>query len=417
MPSAFFSSRQNAQLPGAGAQSARPASGRVVRLGFRTAAGLAVVVTLAAAASSAPAHAVSRTTGASLASAAFSGGAFKGVSSVSAADAWAVGDISAGGTSRTTLTLAAHWNGSTWTQVPSPSPGGANAGSFLTGVSPVSASDVWAVGYYGSFGLSTMALRWNGTSWNQVPTPNPGYPASSSTLYGVSAVSASDAWAVGTYGNVEQTLVLGWNGTNWTQVPSPNPGGTQGSQLLAVTSTSKSNAWAVGCYGSSQSGIGQQTLALHWNGASWTQAPTPGPGASGCLTAVTTISPSSAWAVGWSAQSLTGPHQTLVLHWNGARWTQVASPSPAMASSELNGVSAISGADAWAVGDVVRNQAATTLVVHWNGARWVTTPSPSQGSSVLSGVSDVSVRDALAVGYGGSGTLALHWNGSRWVIS
>jgi hypothetical protein len=405
MLKAFFSSRLSAR---------RPAPGWVVRLGGRSAAGLAVVVTLAAAAPS-PAHPVSRASTASSPSAAFSGGAFKGVSSASAADAWAVGEIS--GTNRTILTLVARWDGSGWTQVPSPSPGGANAGSFLTGVSAVSASDAWAVGYYGTFGLSTLVLRWDGSGWTQVPSPNPGYPASSSTLYGVSAVSASDAWAVGTYGNVEQTLVLAWNGTSWTQVPAPSPGGAQGSQLLGVTSTSKSDAWAVGCYGSNQPNIGQQTLALHWNGASWTQAPTPSPGASGCLTAVTAVSPSSAWAVGWTAASLTGSHQTLVLHWNGARWTQMASPAPLMASSELNGVSAISATDAWAVGDVVRNLAATTLVLHWNGARWVTTPSPSQGSSVLSGVSDVSARDALAVGSGSSGTLALRWNGSRWVAS
>ncbi len=93
-----------------------------------------------------------------------------------------------------------------------------------------------------------------------------------------------------------------------------------------------------------------------------------------------------------------------------------------MTSSELNGVSAISGSDAWAAGDAAHgNQNPRTFTLHWNGAHWLTVPSPSQGSSVLYGVSDVSVRDALAVGAGGSGTssgtLALRWNGSRWVIS
>jgi hypothetical protein len=54
---------------------------------------------------------------------------------------------------------------------------------------------------------------------------------------------------------------------------------------------------------------------------------------------------------------------------------------------------------------------------HWDGTRWRKVASPSQGSSVLNGVSDVSVRDALAVGSGGSGSLALRWNGSRWVTT
>jgi hypothetical protein len=162
----------------------------------------------------------------------------------------------------------------------------------------------------------------------------------------------------------------------------------------------------------------QRTLALRWNGTRWAHAPTPSPGASGCLTAVTAVSPSNAWAVGWTAVNhLSGPRRTLVLHWNGTRWARVASPAPPKASSELNGVSAISARNAWAVGDVVRNQASRTLVLHWNGARWLTAASPSQGFSVLSGVSDVSVRHALAVGAGGSGALALRWNGARWVTS
>jgi hypothetical protein len=56
---------------------------------------------------------------------------------------------------------------------------------------------------------------------------------------------------------------------------------------------------------------------------------------------------------------------------------------------------------------------------HWNGAHWVTVPGPSLGFSILYGVSDVSARDALAVGTAGTGldtaALALRWNGSQWV--
>jgi hypothetical protein len=52
----------------------------------------------------------------------------------------------------------------------------------------------------------------------------------SGNLYGVSADSATDAWAVGDYGNpttrAGETLVLHWNGTSWSKVASPNPGGT-----------------------------------------------------------------------------------------------------------------------------------------------------------------------------------------------
>jgi hypothetical protein len=40
-------------------------------------------------------------------------------------------------------------------------------------------------------------------------------------LFGVSANSATDAWAVGIYGNSTtrafETLVLHWNGTSWSR--------------------------------------------------------------------------------------------------------------------------------------------------------------------------------------------------------
>jgi hypothetical protein len=37
-------------------------------------------------------------------------------------------------------------------------------------------------------------------------------------LHGISAVSSSDAWAVGAADNRKPGLVLHWNGTNWTRV-------------------------------------------------------------------------------------------------------------------------------------------------------------------------------------------------------
>src|SRR5438128_5538070 len=64
-------------------------------------------------------------------------------------------------------------------------------------------------------------------------------------LNGVTCVSASDCWAVGYYNNgsggsgVGQTLIEHWNGTSWSIVPSPNVGignvGTASNFLEAVT--------------------------------------------------------------------------------------------------------------------------------------------------------------------------------------
>ena len=409
MPTAFFSPGS----PGA--------SGRLIRLGCRTAAGLVAAGAVVAAAPSPARPSPARPSPwTPPRGAAFSGGGFNGVSSASATDAWAVGAISTENP-RTVQGLVAHWDGTNWSRVPVPHPG-PQSGSTLNGVSAASASDVWAVGYTGTPpGLSDWVLHWNGTRWSRVPSPT---PAGGADLNGVSAVSASDVWAVGSDGTVSKTLAMHWDGTGWTRLPTPSPGGVQGSRLLGVASAPDSGAWAVGCYGNQTSGA-DHTLVLRWTGAGWTRVPAPSPGAASCLSAVTAVSASDAWAVGRTAGSAGAASQTLVLHWDGARWTQVTSPSPPGGSSELNAVSALCSSrtplacatSAWAVGEVVRNQVSQTLILNWNGTRWRTVASPSQGPSVLNGVSDVSGRDALAAGFGGTGSLALHWNGSRWVIS
>jgi len=72
----------------------------------------------------------------------------------------------------------------------------------------------------------TLILHWDGTSWSMVPSPDPG--PKGNLLSAVAAVSPSDAWAVGTYANSmcseAATVILRWNGTKWSQVKSPNSG-------------------------------------------------------------------------------------------------------------------------------------------------------------------------------------------------
>lgn len=58
------------------------------------------------------------------------------------------------------------WNGTNWSRVTSLTPGGTGSGGFnrLNGVSARSATDAWAVGIYTG---GTIVLRWNGTSWTK----------------------------------------------------------------------------------------------------------------------------------------------------------------------------------------------------------------------------------------------------------
>src|SRR5205823_14996245 len=83
-----------------------------------------------------------------------------------------------------------HWNGSSWTPVPSPGPG------YQVGMAASASNTVWAVGYQESGNQSTTLIKhWDGSSWSVVPSPNTG--ASYNDLEGVAALAAYNIWAVG----------------------------------------------------------------------------------------------------------------------------------------------------------------------------------------------------------------------------
>jgi len=142
-------------------------------------------------------------------------------------------------------------------------------------VSAVSGSDAWAVGNDSSLdnpGASrTLVLHWNGTAWSKINSPTPN-PNDLNFLQGVSARSGSDAWAVGVYWNtsgLSRSLILHWNGTAWSRVKSPNPG-PMANRLSGVSARSGSDAWAVGDHDTAVSTT--NSLIVHWNGTAWANA-------------------------------------------------------------------------------------------------------------------------------------------------
>ena len=230
----------------------------------------------------------------------------RGVAAVSATDAWVVGSYITGPGSQGHA-LIEHWDGTAWSPVPNPDPAGPATFPRLASVAATSASNAWAVGQYydpATRHYQMLIEHWNGTAWTQVPSPSPATPARDSLLAGVAAASAADAWAVGQYHNSaarqDQTLIEHWNGTTWTQVPGPDPSPQPfGNQLTAVAATSASNAWAVGRYFVHAGGI--QSFAERWNGIRWTQvaSPNPSPGYD-VLAGVATTGATDAWAAGVS---------------------------------------------------------------------------------------------------------------------
>ena len=113
-----------------------------------------------------------------------------------------------------------------WSIVPSPNEVGAN---WLVAVDASASNDAWAVGYYiGDEGLyETLSMHWDGLAWTLVEPLNVG-EGTGDWLYGVAAVSPSEAWAVGSTAGpwdtyTSTTLIEHWTGSAWSVVPSPNP--------------------------------------------------------------------------------------------------------------------------------------------------------------------------------------------------
>jgi hypothetical protein len=177
---------------------------------------------------------------------------------VSATDCWAVGYYSNGSVYQT---LVERWDGTAWAVLTSPNTNTTQNDVFL-GVTCVSASDCWAVGYYhNGSNYQTLTEQWNGASWAIVTSPNTS-TAQDNVLLGVTCVSESDCWAAGEFynGTAAQTVIERWDGTAWAIVPSANTSATHNNVLYGVTCASASDCWAVGYYNAG----GAHTLAEHY---------------------------------------------------------------------------------------------------------------------------------------------------------
>ncbi len=86
----------------------------------------------------------------------------------------------------------------------------------------------------------------------------------------------------------------------------------------------------------------------------------------GQLRDVVAISSTDAWAVGWTG---TGNSVTLIVHWNGHKWSPVTNPKP-MAGALL-GLDKVSSTDIWAAGFAgTFYETDVPLLMHWNGRAW-----------------------------------------------
>jgi hypothetical protein len=285
---------------------------------------------------------------------------------------WAVGWGYFGGTPASRTLVLGHAGANTWKIVPSASvddPGGVFLDNHLRAVSGKSANDVWAAGYTDSFFRDqSLLLRWTGgPAWNVVPSPQPGF---SNGLFGVAAIQPNLAWAVGAWmeslSGAQHTNVIEWDGANWTVVPSDDGPGTNESWLKGVTAVSATDAWAVGAY---TKGVHTVGLALRRTGSSWKFQQS----FDGEMLAVSASGSKDVWVVGNAGAT------PLVSNWDGSKWRSVPLSGAFQANDQLNAVHAIAPSDVWVAGSrryTLGGHYRKTLTAHWDGNSWTVVPSP-----------------------------------------
>ena len=293
-----------------------------------------------------------------------------------------------------------------WSIVSSPNTSATEHNAFR-GVTCLSASECWAVGYYlAENAAQTLIERWDGTSWSIVSSPNTS-ATQSNFLLGVTCASASECWAVGYYYNdnvISQTLIERWDGTSWTIASSPNTSTTDYNSLSGVTCVSASECWAVGYYFTSDNFV-DQTLIERWDGTSWSIVSSPNTSTTeaNVVLGVTCVSASECWAVGYYYGLDDLISQTLIERWDGTSWSIVSSPNTNTQSNVLLGVTCASASDCWAVGDYAfTGNVLQTLIERWDGTSWAIVNSPNTSTSqsnLLYSVTCGSTPDCWAVGY------------------
>jgi len=122
-----------------------------------------------------------------------------GVTAVATDDVWASGYEGNVDNQNFMKPYVLHWDGSSWTLSLTPNSGG--EGSRLNATVALSAGDVWAVGQTQALNgeIFTLTEKFDGTAWTMVPSPSPGgtngYRVDS--LSSVAGLGASGLVAVG----------------------------------------------------------------------------------------------------------------------------------------------------------------------------------------------------------------------------
>jgi len=307
---------------------------------------------------------------------------------------------------------------------------------FLRDVEAIASDDVWAVGEYRKlislpfdYDTHSWIQHFDGTSWTHVPSPNPEpYPGGGGIyLSTVEAVAPDDVWAAGTY-RVQapdgflgfQIFIVHWDGTSWTVMDAPMTSGGSGQNVEHILVVDEDDIWFFGdrVLPSAGPAATRQALALHWDGSSFTYHDVPfvpetmliGYGDGHSINFASALASDDIWAVGQAHGSDFSPNSN-IWHWDGSTWEFVPGPTPGIYNA-LFSVAAIAPDDVWAAGAYTPEGGGfqPAFYLHWDGTEWSEVPAPGGGGTlVVRGPDDVISSAGI---YGGQGIF--RWDGTAW---
>jgi hypothetical protein len=220
---------------------------------------------------------------------------------------------------------SAAWNGSAWTVTKIPKPADASVMSAKS-VSCADPSTCFLVGRIVKATTQTLVMQWHGNGWTRKPSPTPSGPRELS-LTDVACPTSGFCFAVGdsVQSLHHRPFAVRWIGQHFSLMTATVPQGSDQNVFDDVACASPVFCVTVGNT-SLANGIGY-AWTKRWDGKHWADVATPQTGVASALYAASCPTATSCTAVGVTfPDGVNDPH-TLAMRWNGKTWTIAAPPA------------------------------------------------------------------------------------------
>lgn len=261
-------------------------------------------------------------------------------------------------------------------------------------VSSVSRTDAWAIGTIG-IGTTGYAVHFDGHRWRMVAVPSRFAPARLMTG------TAANIWLAGIRysktGHTGSPEQLRWTGASWQVMPEPPI--QDGSVVLA---TGNKGAWAFA--GSAWTkGEGWHVAAAYWDGQRWSHRPIP---SVGNAPAFASAPDGSAWVAGTASKEFQPTDGNLAIyHWTGSGWSRLTFPRITYVAGTEQ-ISVLSASNIWISAAQMVGSKLVNAAWHWAHGKLQRLPRAEVGVG-----GPVAADSANSAWFG----VLAYWTGTKWV--